>query len=57
MYVHDCPVKAQHDDPMRAAAGSRLAAQTKRAHRPRRHRVIAVPIGRLALIRPRNATP
>ena len=56
MYVHDCLVKARHDDPMCAAARSRLAAQTKRAHRPPRHRVIAVPIGHLAPIRPREAT-
>lgn len=56
MYVHDCLMKARHDDLMRAAARSRLAAQTERAHRPRRHRVIAVPIGHLALIRPRKAT-
>ncbi len=56
MYVHDCLVKARHDDLMRAAAQSRLAVQTKRAHRPRRHRVIAAPTRRLALIRLRKAT-
>ena len=56
MYVHDYLLKARHDDLMRAAAQSRLAAQAKRAHRPRRHRVIAAPTRRLALIRPRKAT-
>ena len=30
MYVHDYLVKARHDDLVRAAAQSRLAAQAKR---------------------------
>ena len=30
MYVHDYLVKARHDDLMRAAAQSRLAAQARR---------------------------
>jgi len=55
MYVHDYLVKARHDDLMRSAAQSRLAAQTRRAHRPQRHRVITAPIARLALIPLRKA--
>jgi hypothetical protein len=60
MYVHDylhlCLAKARHDDRMRAAARSRLAAQARRARGPHRSRVIAAPVARLALLRPRKAT-
>jgi hypothetical protein len=56
MYLPDNLVKARHDDLIQAAARSRLAARTRRAHRPRRHRVIAAPIARLTLIRSRKAT-
>ena len=53
MYAHDYLVKARHDDLMRAAAQSRLAAQARRARRPRRHAAIAVPARRLARLRKR----
>jgi hypothetical protein len=60
MYVHDyihvCLVKAQHDDVMRAADRYLLAAPARRAHGPHRHYVIAAPVARLALLRPRKAT-
>jgi hypothetical protein len=53
MYAHDYLVKARHDDLMRAAAQSRLAAQARQARRPRRHTAIAVPARRLARLRQR----
>jgi hypothetical protein len=56
MYVHDYLVKARHDDIMRAAAQSRLAAQTRRAQRSRHHRVTAASAWRLTLRRVRKAT-
>lgn len=57
MYVvHDYLVKARHDELMRAAAESRLAAQARRTRRPRARRVIPALAWRLAFVRPRKAT-
>ena len=56
MYVHDYLVKDRHDELMRAAAQSRLAARTRRTHRPRPRRLIAAPAWCLAFVRPRKAT-
>ena len=53
MYLHEYLIKARHDDLMRAAAQSRLAAQARRARRPRRHAAIAAPARRLARLRQR----
>jgi hypothetical protein len=55
MYAPDCLVKARHDDLMRAAARSRLAAQARRAHSPRRRHLVAAPILRFVFIRQRKA--
>ena len=56
MYVHDYLVKDRHDELMRAAAQSRLAARTRRTHRPRPRRLIAAPAWCLAFVHPRKAT-
>ena len=50
MYLHEYLIKARQDDLMRAAAQSRLAAQTRR---PRRHAAITAPARRLARLRQR----
>jgi hypothetical protein len=51
MYANQYLVKARHDDLMRAAAQSRLAAQASRARGPRRRQLIAAPILRFVFIR------
>jgi hypothetical protein len=56
MHANHYLMKALHDDRMRAAAQFRLAAQARRARGPRRRRVIAAPILRLAFFRQREAT-
>ena len=57
MYAYQDLVKARQDDLMRAAAQSRLAAQIRRQRGPRRHRVIAEPLQRLAAaLRPRSVS-
>ena len=48
-------VQARHDDLMRAAARSRVAAEIRRSRGPRRSRLITEPLRRLAGIRPRKA--
>ena len=53
MYPHDYLVKARHDDLMRTAAQSRLAAQARRARRPRHHAIIAIPARHLTRLRQR----
>ena len=53
MYVHDCLVKARHDDLMRTAAQSRLAAQARRVRRQRHHAIIAIPARHLTRLRQR----
>lgn len=50
MYLHEYLIRAWHDDFMRAAAQSRLAAQARRV---RRRAAIAVPARRLARLRQR----
>lgn len=47
--------RARQDDLIRAAAQSRIAAEIRRSRGPRRYRLIAEPVRRLAGIRPRKA--
>jgi hypothetical protein len=56
MYLNDYLVKDRHDELMRAAAQSRLAARTRRTHRPRPRHLVAAPAWSLVLIRPRKGT-
>jgi hypothetical protein len=53
MYAHDYLVKARHDDLMRTATQARLAAQARRARRPRHHAIIAIPARHLTRLRQR----
>ena len=57
MYTHGYLVQARHDDLMRAAAGSRLAAQARRARAPRRQHMITAPARLLAGVRARRIRP
>ena len=56
MYAYDYLAKARHDDLMRTAAQSHLAAQARRARGPRRLRLITARTWRLARLRPHKAT-
>jgi len=57
MYTHDYVVQARHDDLMRAAARSRLAAQVRRARAPRGQHVITAPARLLAGVRAHGIRP